>query len=200
MKIFSNNIDKKLENIYIPKFLAEGNTLIDSKKIFIRLLRIIKKESKLEKTSNLPVNFGDIILSNSLNNDKAKAFVEDLRKEGVKDEDIKWWWNMHDLERRIIEKIDGNVKIVAFVNNRNKGMSEGKAAESVRKLYPIYGDPKDISQTAGDDRPLPDELRNRVDVYIEKRSKVNPEKYKKEIEESTTFNSWLRSEIRKGNL
>jgi hypothetical protein len=48
MKIFSNSIDKKLENIYIPKLMAEGNTLLDSKNIY-KITWNNKKESKLEK-------------------------------------------------------------------------------------------------------------------------------------------------------
>lgn len=48
MRIFSGSIDKKLENIYIPKLIANGNTKSDSKKILLRLLRIAKKESRLE--------------------------------------------------------------------------------------------------------------------------------------------------------
>jgi hypothetical protein len=47
---------------------------------------------------------------------------------------------------------------------------------------------------------LLDELRNRVNGYIEKRSETDPEEYKKEIEKSTTFNSLVRGEIRKGNI
>ena len=59
---------------------------------------------------------------------------------------------------------------------------------------------KNTSKTSGDDRLLPDELRNRVNAYIDKRSKVDPEEYKKEIEKSTTFNALVRQEIRKGNI
>lgn len=195
IKIF-RSVEKELENIYIPKLVAEGNTLLDSKKIFARLLKIVKKESELEKTSNLPNNFGNIILRNCKNNDKAKTFVENLRKEGVRDEDIRWWWNMHDLERRIIEKLDDSIRITAFINNCRKGMSKAKAAESVRKLYPIYGDPKDESYAVGDNRSLPDELRNRVNAYIEKKFKDIPE----EVEKFTSFNAFIRNEIRKDSI
>jgi len=193
-------IYKRLENIYIPKLMAENNSLLDSKKILSTLFKIAKKESRLEKTSNLSANLGNIILRKSKKNNKAKIFVENLRKEGVKDEDIRWWWNMHDLERRIIEKIDDNTRINTFINNRKKGVSEAKATEMVRKLYPIYGDPKYTLYTSGDNRPLPDELRIRVSAYIEKRTRTDPEKYKKEIEQSTTFNALVRQEIRKGNI
>jgi len=200
VRIFSSSIDKKLKDIYVSKLVANGNTLSDSKKIFRRLLRLAKKESRLEGTSHLPKNYGDFLLQESLSKDKTKNIIEDLRKDGVRDEDIKWWWNMHDLERRIIEKIDDNIRIVSFINSRKEGISEEKAVKDIRKFHPMYGDPKDTSQTTGDDRPLSDELRNRVNAYIEKRSKTDPEEYKKEIEKSTTFNALIRQEIRKGNI
>ncbi|MFA5015201.1 MAG: hypothetical protein WC549_06650 [Actinomycetota bacterium] len=200
MRIFSGSIDKKLENIYIPKLISNGNNLSDSQKIFQNLIRLAKKESRLEGTSRLPKKYGDFLLQKSLNSHKHKTIVEDLRKDDVRDEDIKWWWNMHDLERRIIEKIDDNIRLTTFIDNCKKGMRKAEAAESVRKLYPIYGDPKDTSYASGDNRPLPDELRIRVNAYIEKRSKVNPEEYKKEIEKSTTFNALVRQEIRKGDI
>lgn len=200
MRIFSSSIDKKLKNIYVPKFIANDNTLSDSKKIFRRLLRLAKKESRLEGTSHLPKNYGNFLLKQSLSDSKTKTMVEDLRKDGVRDKDIKWWWNMDDLERRIIEKIDDNIRVVSFINSCKEEISEEKAAKDVRKFHPMYGDPKDTSETTGDDRSLPDELRNRVNAYIEKRSKTDPEEYKKEIEKSTTFNSLVRQEIRKGNI
>ena len=120
MRILSSSIDKKLKNIYVPKFISNGNTLSDSKKIFRRLLRLAKKESRLEGTSHLPKNYGNFLLKQSLSKDKTKNIIE--------------------------------------------------------------------------------ELRNRVNAYIEKRSKTDPEEYKKEIEKSTTFNALIRQEIRKGNI
>ena len=111
MWLFSSDIYKKLKNTYVPILISKGNNPRDSIKIFKRLLKLIKKESRLEGTSNLPKKYGDFILKQSLSDNKTKNFVEDLRKDGVRNEDIKWWWNMDDLERRIIEKIDDNIII-----------------------------------------------------------------------------------------
>jgi hypothetical protein len=54
---------------------------------------------------------------------------------------------MDDLERRIIEKIDDNIRIVSFINSCKERISEEKAAKVVRKFHPMYGDPKDTSKT-----------------------------------------------------
>jgi hypothetical protein len=65
---------------------------------------------------------------------------------------------------------------------------------------PPFTDPDNTTYTKGDDRPLPCELKNRIDIYIEKRAQTDPEKYKKEIEQSSTFNALIRKEIRAGNI
>jgi len=200
MRIFSSEIDKILRDTYIPILIANGNTLNDSKKIFKILLKSIKKESRLEGTSNLSNNYSNFLLKESLSNGKTRDMIKDLRKDGVRDDDIKWWWNMHDLERRIIEKIDDNIRIASFLDNRKDGKSEEEATDRVRKYHPMYGDPEDKSQTTGDDGPLPYELKRRVNIYIEKRSRTEPEEYKEEIEKTTTFNALVRGEIRKGNI
>jgi len=200
MRIFSSKIDNKLRNTYIPILIANGNTLKESKKIFKILLKSAKKESQLEETSDLPNNYGDFLLKESLSKGKTMDMIKDLRKDGVRDDDIKWWWNMHDLERRIIEKIDDNIRLVSFLDNRKNGMNEEEAAERVRKYYPMYGDPEDKSQTTGDDRPLPYELRRRVNVYIENRSRTKPEECREVIEKTTSFNALVRGAIRKDKI
>jgi len=200
MRMFSSEIDKKLRDTYIPILIANGNTLKESKKIFKILLKSAKKESRLEGTSDLPNNYGNFLLKDSWSKGKTRDMIEDLRKDGVRDDDIKWWWNMHDLERRIIEKIDDNIRLVSFLNKRKDGMSEEEAAERVRKYYPMYGDPEDKPQATGDDRLLPYELRRRVNIYIENRSRTKPEEYREEIEKSITFNALIRGEIRKGKI
>jgi len=200
MRMFLSEIDKKLRDAYIPILIANGNTLEESKKIFKILLKSAKRESRLEGASNLPKNYGDFLLKESLSKGKTRDLIKDLRKDGVRDEDIKWCWNMDDLERRIIEKIDDNIRVASFLNYRKDGMSEEEAAKNFRKYYPMYGDPKDKSQATGDDRPLPYELQRRVNIYIEKRSRTEPEEYREEIEKTTSFNALIRREIIKGKI
>jgi len=37
------------------------------------------------------------------------------RNEGVKDQDVLWWWNMHDLERRMMLKVDEQRRIDRYL-------------------------------------------------------------------------------------
>lgn len=88
-----------------------------------------------------------------------------------------------------------------YTKYRNEdGLGAEEAGTKVRKFYPIYGDPQDTTHAIGDDRPLPYEIKERVNRYIERRSQADPDKCKKEIEDSTTFNALVRREIRRGNI
>lgn len=171
-------------------------------------------QSKKEGTYYLPQNLGDIILGDAGVDDlTVKKIVEDIRKklprkkkEGIKDEDIRWWWNLGDVECRMMLRQDEVARLALFiqeVQNSTEPTKEkafDKAMEQVRKFHPIYGDPDDTTHTKGNDRPLPCELKDRVNIYIEKRTKIDPEKYKREIKQSSTFNALIRKEIKAGNL
>jgi len=128
------------------------------------------------------------------------------RDEGVRDEDIRWWWNMNDIERRMMLKNDEISRLALFMKERESNstiteeLSIKKAGNEVRKFHPIYGNPKNTTHAKGNDRPLPAELKDRINIYVEKRFKSNPEKYKKDIESSSTFNALIRKEIKANNL
>jgi len=70
----------------------------------------------------------------------------------------------------------------------------------MRKRYPLFGDPDDTSQSTGEDRPLPYELKNRINIFVQKRLQKDPETFKNEIEGSSTFNALVREEVKKGNV
>jgi len=47
---------------------------------------------------------------------------------------------------------------------------------------------------------LPFELKDRINIYTQKRSQTDPEKFKNEIAESSSFNALIRKEIRNGKV
>lgn len=195
----SSDIDKQLEYQYVPMLQMMGMSSSQAKNNFHDMLKLAKEESQAEGSSNLPQNFGDILIERESTNDKFRSMLAKRRKEGVRDEDVRWWWNMHDLERRMMLKVDEIFRLSLFKElMEEEGLGEEKAAKEVRKLFPIYGDPEDTTNTNGDDRPLPEELKDRINIYIEKRSLTDPEEYKKQIKESSTLNALIRKEIKKG--
>jgi hypothetical protein len=210
-----NNIEKALLEQYAEMMtMIVGVSSSEARKMVEDLLDQAIEESKKEGSYYLPQNMGDIILGDAEVNDPAIKKVADAirknlpkkRKEGVKDKDIRWWWNLNDIERRIMLKQDDIARMYLFTHEieNSTGSPERKTAEvaavKVRKFHPIYGDPGDTTHTKGKNRPLPFELKDRINIYIEKRAKTDSEKYKKEIQQSSTFNALVRKEIRAGNL
>ena len=178
-----------------------GMSSSQAKTIFRDLLKQAKQESLRERTSNLSQNFGDTLLKKEPFDPKIKTMLAKKRTEGVQDADIRWWWNIHDLERRMMLKVSEWTQFSLFIKLKDEDhLGEEEAVKKVRKHHPFYGDPDDTSHTTGDDRPLPHELILRVNTYVVERTKINPEQFKKEIESSSTLNALIRKEIRKGNI
>lgn len=193
-----NALEEQLLEHY-SQFLTEMG-LPDAKKTAKQVIDQAIEESKKDGTYNILPNFGDILLQREKTDDNTRSKLEKKRKEGVRDEDIRWWWNLNDIERRVMLKVNEFHQLTLFVKSLEDGLSEDDALNRVSKYHPLYGDPADTSQTTSEDRPIPFELKNRVDIYINKRFATDNEKYKKEIEASSTFNAFLRKEIKAGNL
>lgn len=197
----SSGIEKQLEDQYISMFqMTMGMSPSQAKSTFRDLIKKAKEESVKEGTSKFPQNFGDIILQEESINPHYRSLLTRKRSEGVRDEDIKWWWNMHDLEKRMMVEVDNWLGLTLFLKLRKEnGLNEEEAGKRVKKSRPIFGDPDDAHVT-GEDRPLPHELRDRINIYVEKRSQTDTEKFKNEIAESSSFNALIRKEIKNGKV
>ncbi len=198
-----SSLEKELEELHVSSLQAlMGLSLIDARTAFRAMLKAAKEEAMKEGTLNLPPNLGDTLLKKEATDEKIKTMLAKKRKEGVRDADIRWWWNMYDLERRMALKVDEMFRLAFFMKCREEdGLDENEAAKKVRKAFPIFGNPDDTTHTTGDDRPLPYELKNRINIYmIEKRAQANKEKFKMELEKWSTVNAFIRNVIKRGNL
>jgi len=198
----SSDIKKQLESLYVPIFqMMMGMPLSQAKSTFHDLYSQAENEAKAEGSINLPVNLGDILLEQESTRQETKAMLSKRRREGVRDEDIRWWMNRHELDRKMMTKVDDISKLALFKKSMEEDrLSEEEAAKKVKQYFPIFGDPDDTSTSSGNDRPLPFELKDRINIYIQRRSQTDPEKYKEEIVESLSFNALIRKEIKKGNV
>jgi len=197
MGFFSKYNDKEREllDLYTQEFQKMG--IPEPSRMAEGLLdEAIKEAKKIE----LPPNAGDKILEKEKNDEKTHQVLEKKRREGVRDEDIKWWWNLDDVERTMMLKVDEFHRLTLHIKCREDGLSLEQTAEQVRKHHPIYGNPEDVAHTQGEDRPIPEELKDRINIYVIKRFTENPEKFKKEMERFSTFNALIRKEVRSGNL
>ena len=207
MSIFSSQIDKELEKIYVPLLSSVAPNKKEAKRTFNQLLSQSKiKCKKAGITENKKWSEWLIELMSSTNkslNETEKYFKDyiDIRKnEGVTDSDIRSWWDLHYLERAFIEELDNFFKLMGHLNSRKQGLSVEESAKRTRYAFIIYGQPNDTSHTTGDNRPLPFELKDRINRYVEKRAEKNPSAFKSEIQNYETYNAFVRAEMRKGNI
>lgn len=111
----SSDIEKQLEELYIPIFQKTiGMSLDQAKKHFQDMFQLAKEEPLKRNTKNLPQNYGDLLLEAESTDEKTKEMLAKKRIEGVQDEGIRWWWNMHDYERWMMIKVDENSRGGAF--------------------------------------------------------------------------------------
>jgi hypothetical protein len=181
------------ESMGMPEEVARG--------IFKAFAEEQKEAARRDGTDRLPEFFGEILLEREQTDEKVRDAFAPKRAEGVTNEDIALWWNMHDLERRMICKVDEMNRILLFEKlMQGSGVTEQEAARQVAKRFPVYGDPDHLVLETDDDRPLPFELKWRVNRYITERTEADPDGFKEEAEASTSMNALLRRAVRQGGL
>ena len=89
----------------------------------------------------------------------------EARKEGATDDDIRQYWNLHELERRMVDFVVNENNTAMVLMLIKEGHTPEEATVEVRKRVPIYGRPKDVPKLVGDDKPLPIELKDRINIY-----------------------------------
>jgi hypothetical protein len=108
---------------------------------------------------------------------------------GANDDDIRQWWNLHDLERRMILWEDKIIRFTTVLHFKNsEGLSTEEAILKIRKTFPLYGDPSDESNMKGADRPLPNELHNTINL-------MTKELDVRQLDNFSSMNAFLRSEL-----
>jgi hypothetical protein len=195
-------IEKQLEPQYVS-FFRESMSMPEevAREIFKSFAEEQKEAARRDGTDRLPESFGESLLDREQTDEKVRTAFAPKRAEGVTDEDIALWWNMHDLERRMICRVDEMNRILLFEKLvQGSGMTEPEAAQSVAKRFPVYGDREHLVLGTDDDRPLPFELKWRVNRYLTERTKADPDGLREEADASTSMNALLRKAIRQGEL
>lgn len=201
--LFSSQSDyeRQLEDTHAQMFQSMmGISASEARRTARDMIRDAKEELKRSGAADTPQDYGDQLLQRESTDPSVQEQFARKRQEGVTDSDIRWWWNLPAIERVLMEKVDGLQRYTICLKGSGEGHTPGQAAATLRKLHPMYGDPTDTSETTGDDRPLPYELKNRVNSYIQKRSHDDPLAYKKDIANSPTFNALVRRGIRSGQI
>jgi hypothetical protein len=194
-------VKKEMEKTYIPQLMEVMDISLPQAQVtFVKLLEQTRHESSDLGTSKLPEDYGHVLLSTENEDEKIRAMLASRRNEGVKDQDVLWWWNMHDLERRMMLKVDEQRRTTQYLRHRQAGIGKDEAGERIRTYYPTYGDPDDLAGASPEDNHLPPELKRRIDRYLERRLEIDGDGLKQEMETFSTFNALVRKEIKSGNL
>jgi hypothetical protein len=200
-KLFGGSkIEGNLRETYISFYRSMGFPHKEATETAEQLLARAKEKSKQCKTDNMPENSGDFLLANESSDENIRATLDEKRKEGVTNDDLRWWWNMHDLERRMMLEFDELNKLLAHGEKKQSGLSDEEAAAEAMRVFPVYGEHDDPSHTSEENRPLPFELKDRVNLYVEKRSSDDLYLFRADVAQYKTFNAFVRDQIAKGNL
>jgi hypothetical protein len=155
-----------------------------------------RAKADAESEGKLPKDFGDTLLRDEPTDDEIHGMLEKRRREGVKDDDIRWWWNMPALERQMMLQTDRIVRLSSYIKFTKEGMTGKEAGAEVRKFFPNFGDPDDPKYPSGEDRLLPFELKNRVDNWAGREH----DSFAAKMAGTSSMNALIRSEIRSGRL
>jgi hypothetical protein len=134
----STDMEKLIEDRYVFIFQEiAGMSPLQAKSAFHDIIQEAKKESLKEDSSDIPENVGDFILEKESSDEKIRFILAKKRNEGVRDQDIRWWFNMHDLERIILLKVDDvSIRSLFAKLIEQDGLSEDEAEKEMRKRYP----------------------------------------------------------------
>lgn len=145
-----------------------------------------------------PSLYGQSLLSRESSIPSAKKYLDTIRSEAVRDEDVLWFWDMDSTERIIMMRLF-TLAVGGLWNSvcRQTGSPE-QAAHFVSKVHPAYGNPDDYPGRPG--RPLPVELMNRINRYSYNRRTKNFTWFDNDIAKHVNFNALIRRAIREGDL
>ena len=143
---------------------------------------------------------GDRLLAEARKgNPAAMRIVTKAQSDGATDADIREWWNFSQKQRQAVLDSEDVFRLATFTAATEDGKDGDAAADEVRRIFPMYGDPADETRTTGDDRPLPHELRGRVDRFRKKHGGAAIRTWM-ERDGFTNYNAFLRQRILRGEL
>ena len=207
---------RNLINMYASVYEKTQNLdHTEAQRMATELFESALNEATEKGALDLPKDLGNMIIDKIIPiHPKAKEIYDKTRKrmlrlknELVKNNDVIWWWNLTEIERIMINKNDETVRFAFFLNKLQEIADRYPSVEAatpvaramVNKSFAIYG--YEESPTFDQDSPLPFELKDRVDAYMEKIA-LNGDicNLKIKTQHYSSFNAFVRSEIKAGNL
>lgn len=192
-------IERELHDMYVQMLSTfMGFSPTEAEQMVSDIITMCKQQGIAEGTADLPKDFGDrMIEAARMGEPKSKQIVDKARHEGATEDDIKEYWNLPDLSRRMVVWSENNFRYSALKHAKSDGLSAEDAAARVFKRFPIYGDPEDTSKLSGDNRPIPRELRGRVDLHKQVRG---AQYIADQVDNFSSYNAYVRYAIQNGMI
>lgn len=199
MSVFpENTVEAAIERKYMATLLELGFGNTEANEAFVGFIQ------QTEGQDAAP-NGGDRLLDFAQTDDRARAVVERLRNSGVRDEDIRSWYNMHPLERTCLVGIMEILIASDWMEGLKRGKEPDDATINTFRLFPRFGDPADEqwggavqSKLTADDRPLPIELFNVISDFLAVKQ-CDPA-FAARRSAATSLNVLIREAMRTGEL
>jgi hypothetical protein len=197
-KLWSSPEERALLELYVPLLSSLGMSKGEATKQVKAAIDSCRQAGEREGTINLSGTFGSEVLELAkIGQNPAAEIVSVAKSDGATDLDIQSWWSLADVSRRMMWWSESSFRYANFSAFVEQGDSEDKAMLKVRRMFPMYGDPRDTQHVTGDDRPLANELRGRVDRF---RENHGAERIIEWSSGYSTLNAYVRSCIRAGRL
>ncbi|MFK7922713.1 MAG: CHAT domain-containing protein, partial [Bacteroidia bacterium] len=167
------------------------------KKDIQKALKEAQKEAAEEdKVYKLPEHYGDLLIDGVERQDPdCYAFVLRAVQGGASIEEVREWWNLPDLERRMYGWEADVLHNTLFVHLLQTGYGEDEAFAVMKKHTVFFGDPSDQSLLTGEDRPLPPETRLWISAFIENATgSIHPATLHELAVDYSSINAFIRQQ------
>jgi hypothetical protein len=141
-----------------------------------------KRDGQRDGDAALPADYGAIMLGRETADARTPASLAPKRAEGVMDADIRWWWGLNYIERRLMLRIDNLSRMAVFTQLLAEHRSAEDAARHIWRYFPNYGNDQEVAAAQGDDRPIPYELKDRVNTWLERHRVEDPAALKQRLD------------------
>lgn len=143
---------------------------------------------------NVKITYGDTTLS--------EDYIEAVKRDGVTNDDLELWWGFSEKQRNQIIEEDNLYRSSAFIELRtNKGLSLKETQKKLWVAFPLYGDPRNEDIQKGKDKPLPFELKDRINRYTEKLAlNGGIGQFVNDLKRETSYNAFIRKLVKEQKI
>lgn len=192
-----DEIAETLVALYSGFLQATGLGLTEASEMARSLVERAKRDARESGDDQILPGAGDRTLMDEKVDPEVSVVLKSLREEGVRDEDFRNYWNLHYLERETATIYD-QVTMLAMAEEFSRQGRKDPVGEAMKSL-PVYGNHLAEGFPEKDDRPLPYELKSRINDWMIL-NQARGQQFMSDIRKHSSLNAMIRDQIRRGSL